>query len=234
MKYTEKPDDNNAEVDPLLSLLDAADAETERPWCDCAHILPTVSEYRNLLTVKDCDILIESAIATAKRMGGWGCNKEKEAHGTHKTQDVKMWNLEDQASSHIYRNKIVGSLARKVEKDFRLPPGKVTVADAFLVRYTCEEKWGQRKLGPHRDGSIVSATISLNPHSDFEGGGTSLCDNGAVYLPKQGSAVMFAGSRMHEGVEITRGTRYIVSVFFECTGCNCRDESIRLFDVDYD
>lgn len=55
-----------------------------------------------------------------------------------------------------------------------LPPGeaplKLRVADGFIVKYDAEG--GQAELKPHRDGSVFSFNIALNPADDFEGGGT--------------------------------------------------------------
>ena len=40
------------------------------------------------------------------------------------------------------------------------------------ITYRYDAAGGQTQLKPHRDGSVVSFNIALNPSSEFEGGGT--------------------------------------------------------------
>jgi hypothetical protein len=40
--------------------------------------------------------------------------------------------------------------------------------DAFVVKYDAAE--GQRELKPHRDGSVFSFNLALNPLAQYEGG----------------------------------------------------------------
>ena len=47
---------------------------------------------------------------------------------------------------------------------------KLRVADGFIVKYDAEG--GQAELKPHRDGSVLSFNIALNPSDEYEGGGT--------------------------------------------------------------
>jgi hypothetical protein len=55
-------------------------------------------------------------------------------------------------------------------KTFLPDPSKLRVADGFVVKY--DAQGGQKELKPHRDGSVLSFNIALNPSSDFDGGGT--------------------------------------------------------------
>lgn len=55
--------------------------------------------------------------------------------------------------------------------DSALPDSsKLRVVDAFVVKY--DAAGGQKELKPHRDGSVISFNIALNPSSEYEGGGT--------------------------------------------------------------
>jgi hypothetical protein len=49
-------------------------------------------------------------------------------------------------------------------------PTRLRLADGFVVKYDAEK--GQKELKPHRDGSVLSFNIALNPANEFEGGGT--------------------------------------------------------------
>lgn len=93
-----------------------------------------------------------------------------------------------------------------------LPDGmKLRVADGFVVKYDAEG--GQKELLPHRDGSVLSFNIALNPSDEYEGGGTwfhSLSD--AVKI-EQGQIVTHASALLHGGHGITSGKRYILVCF---------------------
>jgi hypothetical protein len=91
----------------------------------------------------------------------------------------------------------------------RLPPGALRVHDAFLVRY--DAAGGQAALPRHIDQAQLSLTIALD--DTFAGGGTRLRDAGAVVVPPQGHALLFASGLMHAGERITAGRRYIIAAF---------------------
>lgn len=46
------------------------------------------------------------------------------------------------------------------------------VSDAFVVKYDASA--GQRRLTPHRDGSVFSFNVALNHLEEYDGGGTFL------------------------------------------------------------
>lgn len=69
------------------------------------------------------------------------------------------------------------------------------------------------QLKPHRDGSVLSFNIALNPASDFDGGGTWFDSlNDAVKID-DGQIVSHAAGVLHGGHGITRGKRYILVAF---------------------
>merc|ERR1740137_31479 len=86
----------------------------------------------------------------------------------------------------------------------------------FVVRYKLSE---QRFLRPHHDSSTWSLIIALNPFdTDFEGGGTRfLRQNCTVTKNPLGHMLMFPGrlTHLHEGLELTKGTRYIFVCFVD-------------------
>lgn len=99
-------------------------------------------------------------------------------------------------------------------------PSKLCLADGFVVKYDAEG--GQKELKPHRDGSVVSFNLALNPSSDFDGGGTwfaSLEKDGdpnadcAAIKIDQGEIVTHASALLHGGHGITHGKRYILVGF---------------------
>ena len=88
--------------------------------------------------------------------------------------------------------------------------GRFYVHDAFLVRYTATES--SNFLPLHHDESTHSMILALN--DDFEGGGTYIYDLDRTIIPREGSLVTFAGSKvLHGGNVVTKGVRYILAVF---------------------
>ena len=90
------------------------------------------------------------------------------------------------------------------------------VADAFIVKYNASG--GQTHLSPHRDGSVLSFNIALNPRDDYEGGGTWFDGleraTGVGNLPiEQGHVCCHASGVLHGGHPITSGVRYILVAF---------------------
>jgi len=86
----------------------------------------------------------------------------------------------------------------------------------FIVRYKPD---GQASLRPHFDASTFSTVVTLNRQGvDFEGGGTHFIrQNCTVAGGEVGSAIMFPGllTHQHEGLETTKGTRYIIVSFVD-------------------
>lgn len=72
---------------------------------------------------------------------------------------------------------------------------------------------GQSELRPHRDGSVFSFNIALNPMEEYEGGGTWFHSLGDAIRIDQGHIVSHASGILHGGHGITRGRRYILVAF---------------------
>uniref|UniRef100_A0A7D9N0H0 Procollagen-lysine,2-oxoglutarate 5-dioxygenase 1 n=1 Tax=Xenopus tropicalis TaxID=8364 RepID=A0A7D9N0H0_XENTR len=101
----------------------------------------------------------------------------------------------------------------------KLFPGYYTRAQfdlAFVVRYKPDE---QPLLEPHHDASTFTINIALNSvGQDYEGGGCRfLRYNCSVRAPRKGWALMHPGrlTHYHEGLRVTKGTRYIVVSFVD-------------------
>lgn len=90
------------------------------------------------------------------------------------------------------------------------------VSDARLVKYNSSAS--QTQLGMHRDGPLVTATVTLNRCDEYDGGGTLIealaggSDSG-VQRVDRGHVVLHPGAVRHGGQPITRGLRYVL-VFF--------------------
>eukprot|EP00930_Biecheleria_cincta_P024210 TRINITY_DN17355_c0_g1_i2.p1 TRINITY_DN17355_c0_g1~~TRINITY_DN17355_c0_g1_i2.p1 ORF type:complete len:314 (-),score=54.63 TRINITY_DN17355_c0_g1_i2:46-987(-) len=185
--------------------------------CDCELILDTVLEM-DLLTPEESLVLCDAARVTAER-SGWGA----QSHDNHATKDVKIRNLISSAAIAIFEKKVAEPMMEAITEHYQIPRKLLRVEDAFIVRYAIDS---QTSLGYHRDGSLVSAIVTLSNPKDFVGGGTAFRD-GSLYKPEQGSGIVFAGQRLHCGCEITKGARYILTIFFQCGSLSCRAEAVQ-------
>jgi hypothetical protein len=172
---------------------------TSSPLKD-VHVVPL------LLTKQQCTFLVDLAIAYTKANGGW----QMDRHRTHKTTDIDIavcgGELLDTCNAHL-ETRILPLMANL----FEVSMVDLAVEDLFVARY-CANKGQQSALCPHRDGSELSFVITLN--DSFQGGGTRFMDDDIIVAPDTpGTGVFFTGCQLHSGVEVTEGTRYILTGF---------------------
>ena len=72
------------------------------------------------------------------------------------------------------------------------------------------------------DGSEFSFIIALN--EDYEGGGTRFIKKNKTIHLNRGDIVVFCGQTKHEGLEVTKGVRYILPGFIRYGYCTQQDE----------
>lgn len=140
---------------------------------------------------------------------GWTQNR----HGNYPTTDLPIVELPQ--TLDFFRVALVERIYPLLRQQFGmfLPDGgkSLRVADGFVVKYDAEG--GQAELKPHRDGSVLSFNIALNPADEFDGGGTWFQSlDGAVKID-QGEVVSHSSSLLHGGHGITSGKRYIMVCF---------------------
>mmetsp|Transcript_28024 Transcript_28024/g.38729 ORF Transcript_28024/g.38729 Transcript_28024/m.38729 type:complete len:110 (-) Transcript_28024:151-480(-) len=102
-----------------------------------------------------------------------------------------------------------------IAKAFELLPQSLRIRDAFFVKYDVN---GQKGLGFHRDGTLLSCNVLLNKASEFKGGGTVFQESDIgrqVVTGKRGDFVAHSGQLLHGGNEVTEGVRYILVVFID-------------------
>jgi hypothetical protein len=115
-----------------------------------------------------------------------------------------------------------GDLSRKIRE--RLVSKGCDMTDKevantwYYTMYECGES-----LSPHIDGhkrygenrSVRTVFVYLNMHPEFEGGATRILDDyehlnvTRCIRPVTGKAVVLSQDVLHEGAEVTRGTKYI-------------------------
>ena len=161
-----------------------------------------------ILTRMECQMMIDEAERKAEDMG-WTTTR----HGNYPTTDLPL--VELPRTLDFLRLALVERIYPLLRTQFGefLPDGgkNLRVADGFIVKYDADG--GQTELKPHRDGSVLSFNIALNPASDYEGGGTWFQSLDNPVRIDQGEIVTHSSSLLHGGHGITSGRRYIMVCF---------------------
>lgn len=152
-----------------------------------------------LLDEEECALIIFEAERYAKE-NGW----TRKRHENYPTTDLPVSELH--RAHALVMSRVYNRIIPIIESAFEFDKECVEVHDVFLIRYTTG---GQSALENHQDGSIFSFIIPLN--DQYEGGGTEF--NGRIIKPKIGEAFVFCGQNFHKGVEVTKGTRYVLAGF---------------------
>lgn len=162
---------------------------------------------RPIFTAAECECIVRESEYVASQIA-WTTNR----HGNFPTTDLPLVELPE--TLQFLRRALVERVYPALRHQFGcyLPaPDKLRVADGFVVKYDAEA--GQRELKPHRDGSVVSFNIALNPADQYEGGGTWFASLEDSVKLEQGEMVSHASGLLHGGHGITKGKRYILVAF---------------------
>ncbi|XP_045601648.1 procollagen-lysine,2-oxoglutarate 5-dioxygenase 1 [Procambarus clarkii] len=167
-----------------------------------------------IFTPRFCQELVE----LANDNGGWsdGTNNDPRLAGGYEnvpTVDIHMNQMEfEQEWLWILRH-YVKPLAEKVYLGYDSDARAIM---NFIVRYRPTE---QSFLRPHHDSSTYTINVGLNrPFIDYEGGGAHFIRyNCSVVNTRVGWSLMHPGrlTHYHEGLQTTKGTRYIMVSFID-------------------
>jgi hypothetical protein len=171
--------------------------------------LPHVHAAESLLSKQECANLVDLAIHYTEANGGWTMGQ----HKAYKTTDIDIsicgGTLLETCNDHL-RTTILPLMSRL----FQFPLCDLATENLFLAKYSAS-KGQQSALSEHRDDSELSFVVTLN--DAFQGGGTRfIADDtgtGTIVSPSGGTVVFFCGRRMHSGVEVVEGDRYIMAGF---------------------
>jgi predicted 2-oxoglutarate/Fe(II)-dependent dioxygenase YbiX len=75
----------------------------------------------------------------------------------------------------------------------------------------CTVMYGLVEL--HHDRCDITANLVLSKSQTYEGGGTFIPDVGSVVKLEQGEFLLHPGSLVHGGMDIQKGTRYLLVIF---------------------
>ncbi|KAA8495841.1 Procollagen-lysine,2-oxoglutarate 5-dioxygenase 3 [Porphyridium purpureum] len=157
----------------------------------------------------ECNDIVREAERVASEIG-WS----KKRHGSYATTDLPLVQLPE--TLRLFNRKLVSTIYPTLGAMFfdALPDVRcLRVVDGFVVKYDAVEPGGQVSLAEHRDGSVLSFNIALNPRSDFEGGGTWFAGLNETISTNQGHMLAHASGMLHAGHPITSGQRYILVGF---------------------
>lgn len=160
-----------------------------------------------LFSPEECQAIIDECEERAAKVG-WATKR----HFAYPTTDVPLKELP--RTLEWFNEKLQERIYPCLASNFAqaLPDSsKLKVVDAFIVKYDADG--GQTQLKPHRDGSVVSFNVALNPSSEFEGGGTYFKGLDDGLRIEQGHIVTHASNVLHGGHPITSGKRYILVSF---------------------
>jgi len=161
----------------------------------------------------ECRAIIEEAEQTASERG-WTTKR----HGNYPTTDLPIVELPE--TLKFLRRALfqrIYPLLRLQFSEFLPNCGQsLKVADGFVVKYDAEG--GQTELKPHRDGSVISFNIALNPAEEYDGGGTWFESLGRALKIEEGEMLSHASGLLHGGHGISQGKRYIMVCFLIMEG----------------
>ncbi|KAL8624347.1 hypothetical protein ACOMHN_044778 [Nucella lapillus] len=183
------------------------DVVTEQP-CPDVYWLPIFTE-----------IFCDEFVAVMEASDKWsnGAHKDPRLAGGYEnvpTVDIHM----NQVGYERHWLHILDTYVRPLQEHvftgyFHRPPHAIM---NFVVRYRPNE---QPSLKPHHDSSTYTINLALNrPGIDFEGGGCRFIRyDCAITSPRKGWMFMHPGrlTHFHEGLTVTKGTRYIMISFID-------------------
>nr|XP_023029790.1 procollagen-lysine,2-oxoglutarate 5-dioxygenase 1 [Leptinotarsa decemlineata] len=183
------------------------DKKDQQP-CPDVYWFPIVSQKFN-----------KALIHMMESFGKWssGKNQDDRLEGGYEavpTRDIHMNQVGWEPHWLHFLQKYVRPLQEKVFLGYYHDPPRSLMN--FVVRYRPDE---QPSLRPHHDSSTYTINIALNEvGTDYEGGGCRFIRyNCSVIGTKPGWMLMHPGrlTHYHEGLLVTKGTRYIMIAFVD-------------------
>jgi len=165
-----------------------------------------IVHVKNKLSNEECKSLIE----IAEKSNKWTKNR----HDHYPTHDIPTIDLPE---TKPITDKLLNTIKLDLVEKYSLINPTVSYQDLFIVKYSLD---GQSHLNMHRDVSILSFVLQLNPNTEFDDGGTYYKIHDKTIRSDIGDIVYHCGKLHHSGVKITRGIRYILAGFLNVTDSN--------------
>ena len=182
----------------------------------------------SLLTDAETRTCLDLATSHGKDSGRWE-RPDSIRHATYATCDFAV---EECATMEQYLQSIHFDrrVMTRLEARYGIPVHDMSYLDLFCAHYQggAATNGGMDRLEAHRDGSILSFTITLTPPEMYQGGGTFfdalrdeppdgvvLCHNGVIRPPRAGDCVLHCGKILHGADVVTSGERTVLVGFVE-------------------
>lgn len=157
--------------------------------------------HSQLLSVPECRDILDI------------CSKQTEwttgRHSAFATTDIPI--RTDSALQHL-EPLVKQRLFPELASHYGFKVSDIEFRDIFLVKYSASQ---QRGLKIHTDGCLFSLTLLISDPKNFEGGGTYYQSIDKVLHLNQGDVAYHDAHVMHSGIDITKGTRYILVGFID-------------------
>ncbi|CAM9862435.1 unnamed protein product, partial [Chrysoparadoxa australica] len=170
-----------------------------------------VHEVPGVVSQEEAAAIVTEAEHHIKTQGqGW----EVSRHRQYQTTDLDVGTSSPrllELCNAVLEHRLLPLLAEL----FPFKVSDLVVDDLFVVKYSADAG-EQRALKGHRDDSELSFVMLLNV--GFTGGGTRFLEAGpsCIVAPRAaGTAAVFCGRQLHEGLEVTLGTRFILAGFIK-------------------
>jgi hypothetical protein len=171
----------------------------------------------SLLSDDQSEHCVKLAKDFAAETGCW-TTPDSQRHSSYPTCDFP---IDESPSLTNYLNEIEfdKTMWGLLSERYGVDPNDMSYLDFFCVRYAPST---MDRLEAHRDGSLLSFSVLLNPPSEFTGGGIffdALRDDkdckGTIRPTRAGDACLHSGKLLHGGDIVTAGERIILVGFVE-------------------
>jgi len=160
--------------------------------------------YKDIIPHEICDKIIKSCEEIA------GNETWPLMHSAYKSSSISLDSLDifNQFMSDVFEKNIIPAIEESYKYNFSW-----NIRDIFINKYDCAHN--ANGLSPHKDGSHITLNIALNDKSEYENGGTKFIDDNEVISLDKGEMLIHCGKELHTGVQITKGTRYVMVIFMD-------------------
>ena len=191
---------------------------------------------QSILSTKEAGKALALAEEYARDTGRWE-KPDFERHSTYATCDFAVEDCES-LGGYLEDIGFHDRVWKALNERFGVEHEDMTYLDFFCAHYRAANNnndgddddgsdnnvvsSGMDHLEEHRDGSVLSFSVTLSPPDEFEGGGTSFAalvsdsnPAGVVKVSKAGDTVLHSGKLLHGGHLVTSGRRTVLIGFVD-------------------
>lgn len=201
---------------------------------------------RSLLSDEEVATCLQIATEYAESTGCWS-SPDTERHSTYATCDFSILDECEAMQKYLAEISFDERMWNELSETYGIPQKEMSYLDFFCAHYqtkTSESPNVMDRLEEHRDGSMLSFTLTLSDPTSFTGGGTffdalrdlssedQLLTDGVVRPLRAGDVVLHSGKALHGAKAITSGSRTVLVGFVDVApwwerpgvlGSSCRD-----------